>query len=320
MRYWLFVLFIFVATSAFAEGQQGEGVLNKIFVSRDDGAAKAVQNATAQPLPRVDYISREPVKLNAKEKKALSLAQEWKDRTINPVMEPGGKVIFVFGATMPTLVCAPLMPTDLELQPGELVNDVFVGDTARWVVSVGRSGAGAERTHLIFKPFDAGLETTAVITTDRRTYHVKLISDQKGHIPYAGFRYPEDEQAALNRQLAAAQRAEQRQSVRPEMTVTSKAVRLSDLDFSYEITGDDVLWRPEQVFNDGSSTIIRLPQSVQQTDMPVLLVEEGGEKTMVNYRVRGVTLVVDGVFSKGILLSGVGKEQKKITIQRLVKS
>lgn len=273
-------------------------------------------------LPPVEYISPTPVKLSSKEQKGVTLAQEWKERTINPLPGAAGQVMFVFGVTMPTLVCAPLQPTDLELQPGELVNDIFLGDTARWVVSVGSSGsAGQERTHLVFKPFDAGQETSAVITTDRRTYHIKLVSDPKKHIPYAGFTYPEDEHAKLAKLLEEQRRKSHWQSAGPQMAETiGKEVRLSDLDFSYQITGDKVTWRPEQVFNDGGSTIIRLPDAVTQTDMPVLLVEQGGEKTLVNYRTRGTTMIVDGVFTKGLLLSGVGREQKKVIIQRMVKS
>jgi type IV secretion system protein VirB9 len=298
---------------------QDKEVTNKLVVSRE----LPDQDLEDLPiLPPVEYISPKPVKLSSKEQKGVTLAQEWKERTVNPLPGAAGQVMFVFGATMPTLVCAPLQPTDLELQSGELVNDIFLGDTARWVVSVGSSGStGQERTHLVFKPFDAGQETSAVITTDRRTYHIKLVSDPKKHIPYAGFTYPEDEHAKLAKQLADQKRESRWQSAGPQLAeATGKEVRLSDLDFTYQITGDDVPWRPEQVFNDGGSTIIRLPDAVQQTDMPVLLVEQSGEKTLVNYRTRGTTMIVDGVFSKGLLLSGVGRKQKKVIIQRMVKS
>lgn len=322
MKNWLLALFVlFGCRTAFAESPpDNEALMNKVVVTREAPAEELPPDLP--PLPPLEYITPKPVKLSPKEQQGVKLAQEWKDRKVNPVMEHGGKVIFVFGATMPTLVCAPLQPTDLELQSGELVNDIFLGDTARWVVSVGSSGsAGHERTHLVFKPFDAGLETMAVITTDRRTYHIKLVSDPNKHIPYAGFRYPEDEYMALQSQLATQKRKEHWQSAGPKAAeVTGKEVRLSDLDFSYQVTGDDVPWRPEQVFNDGENTIIRLPDAVRQTDMPVLLVEESGEKTLVNYRTRGTTMIVDGVFSKGLLLAGVGRAQKKVIIQRMVKS
>ena len=278
-------------------------------LSRPNSSAEADQG----------YVSRVSARLAPKDRKSVSMAQAWKDRPIDPVTGASGKVMFVFGASMPTLVCSPLQPTDLELQPGELVNEIFLGDTARWVVSAGRSGPAPERTHLIFKPFDAGLETTAVITTDRRTYHIRLVSDPTRHISYAGFAYPEEQMAALQAQLAATQREEKWESV-DTAEVTGKSVRLSDLDFGYEVTGDDTSWRPTQVFNDGASTIIRLPDTVSQTDMPVLLVEQSGEKALVNYRTKGTTLIVDGLFERAVLLSGVGKKQKKVTIRRLATS
>ena len=299
-------------------GQKDEGSGNKLSLSRE----MPTSTSAYSPLPSVQYISKTPAKLTPKEQKAVSLAQKWKERSINPFPGAAGQVKFVFGATMPTLVCAPLQPTDLELQPGEQINDIFLGDTARWVVSVGNSGpAGNERAHLIIKPYDAGLETSAVITTDRRTYHLKLVSDPKKHIPYVGFTYPEEEHAALQRKIAERKRQEHWGSAGSKVAeMQGKEMRLSELDFSYRITGDDVSWRPEQVYNDGHRTVIRFPDAVRQTDMPVLFVEQGGEKTLVNYRASGASLIVDGVFSRALLLSGSGREQKKIVIQRMEKS
>lgn len=299
---------------AVAQAPQGEAVMNKIFIERQPPQAQQFEAPKLPPLPRPDPISRKKVKLNSKEKAALGMATEWTDREVKPVMHDNGKVVFVFGATMPSIVCAPLKTSDLQLQPGEQVNDVIVGDTARWVVTVGRSGSGPqESTHLVFKPLDAGLETTAVITTDRRTYHIKLVSDREKHTPFVGFLYPEDQQQALRKQLAAQKRDEKWKTTE----IAGQTVRLSALDFSYRVTGE-APWRPLQVYNDGTRTVIRLPESVQQTDMPVLLVENAGEQGLVNYRVRGTSLVVDGVFRKGLLISGVGKKQEKVEIERMV--
>ncbi|WP_243545444.1 P-type conjugative transfer protein TrbG [Pseudodesulfovibrio tunisiensis] len=294
------------------------GLLNKVFISREAPDPEQVEEQDVvvelPPLPEPEYISSKPVKLTDKERKALSMATEWKDRKVNPVMHPGGKVVYVFGATMPSIVCAPLKTSDLELQPGENVNDVIVGDTARWVVTVGRSGhSEGESTHLVFKPLDAGLETTAVITTDRRTYHVRLVSDRKGHTPYVGFVYPEDQQQALREQLRRKERKQKWETTE----VAGTPVKLSALDFNYRIVGE-AEWKPLQVYNDGLHTVIRLPETVRQNEYPVLLVERAGERTLVNYRVHGTSMVVDGVFRKGLLLTGVGKARTKVEIQRMV--
>jgi type IV secretion system protein VirB9 len=82
---------------------------------------------------------------------------------------------------------------DLELQPGERVRDLHVGDAVRWKITPAQSGPeGAETTHIVIKPMDVGLVTTMVITTDRRVYYVKLASSKRrareGRSPRRGAR------------------------------------------------------------------------------------------------------------------------------------
>ena len=49
---------------------------------------------------------------------------------------------FVFGATLPTVVCAPLYVCDLVLQAGEAVNDLNIGDSVRWQITPATQGTG----------------------------------------------------------------------------------------------------------------------------------------------------------------------------------
>lgn len=261
--------------------------------------------------PAQGYISKKAVPLTAKEKKALGLANEYRDRATMPFMTDAGRVTFTYGQTQPSVVCSPFMVSDIELQPGELVNDVVLGDTARWKVSIARSG-NPEATHLIVKPLDAGLETMAVITTDRRVYHIKLISQASGHTPYVGFVYPEAEMARLRAEIAAQQRQEQHATTE---VAGVGPVPLSSLDFGYAIDGKPS-WRPEQVYSDGRQTFIRLPASVRHSEMPVLLVRRDKAELLVNYRVKDTTLVVDEVFDEAVLLAGVGKQQQRVTIKK----
>ncbi|NDV23121.1 P-type conjugative transfer protein TrbG [Desulfovibrio sp. JC022] len=274
----------------------------------------SVCTAWASPLPAPDYISKKDVPLNSKEWAALKLSREWMNRKIKPIMQSNGKVVYVYGATLPTLICSPLMASDLELQPGENVNDVIIGDTARWMVVVGRSGMpGRERTHLIIKPLDAGLVTSAVITTDRRTYHLKLVSRRKGHTPYVAFLYPEDQQKILKASL----KKKERKEVWETTSIAGKTVDLSTLDFSYAISGDDASWKPMRVYNDGIRTFIQLPRTSSQTEIPVLLVEKAGQEAIVNYRVKGHAMIVDEIFEKAILVAGTGMDQAKVEINRI---
>src|SRR3546814_3795342 len=73
------------------------------------------------------------------------------------------------------LYAAPERVADIALQPGEMITSVAAGDTVRWTVGDTTSGSGkSQRTHILVKPFAAGLHSNMVITTDRRVYHLEL--------------------------------------------------------------------------------------------------------------------------------------------------
>ncbi|WP_415713355.1 P-type conjugative transfer protein TrbG [Maridesulfovibrio sp.] len=330
MKHLILTLFlVLIACSGWAAPDQQQdrqqnpdsGLMNKVFAQHSPpenskNRAETVQNSSYSPsmMAQPDYISKTNVRLNSKEWEALKLSKEWINRKINPVMQSNGKVVYVFGATMPTIICSPLMTSDLELQPGENVNDVIVGDTARWMVVVGQSGTpGREATHIIIKPLDAGLVTTAVVTTDRRVYHLKLVSRRKDYNPYVSFIYPEDQEAKLKASL----KKKKKQDIWNTTQIEQKTVDLSTLDFSYTISGDDASWKPMRVYNDGIRTFIQLPRTSTQTEIPVLLVEKAGQEAIVNYRVKGNAMIVDEIFEKAILVAGTGSEQAKVEITRV---
>src|SRR5208283_2910494 len=53
----------------------------------------------------------------------------------------------------------------------------FCGDTARWNIGGGVSKtSGVDTQHLYLKPSEEGLETTLIINTDRRIYHLIIKS------------------------------------------------------------------------------------------------------------------------------------------------
>ena len=82
--------------------------------------------------------------------------------------------------------------TDVELQAGEVVTHINLGDSTRWTVESALSGSGSEQVeHLIVKPRDIGLSTSLVVTTDRRTYHLLLVSDETEFMHDVTFLYRE---------------------------------------------------------------------------------------------------------------------------------
>ncbi len=262
------------------------------------------------PLP--DYLSDTPVVLTPNETKALELSGEWAARSVTPVRNGMGKVLYVHGASLPTIVAAPLNVCDVELQAGETLNEVVVGDSARWLVDVATSGAGEHKTvHLLIKPVDAGLESSAVVTTSRRVYHLRLISQREGHTPYVGFLYMEDQVRRFREQAEREAREERWRTA----SIDGSDVDLSTLNFRYLVKGK-ASWKPVQVYDDGRQTIIRLPAGAATNEMPVLLVRKSGSDVLVNYRVKGQAMVVDGLFEKVVLVVGVGRDQESVEITR----
>jgi type IV secretion system protein TrbG len=257
-------------------------------------------------------LSEDKVKLNTKEQKAVNLANQWKNKPELPVMGEDGSVNFNYGTSMPSLVCAPLYACDVTLQPGEVVLQVDVGDSARWKVSPATSGNGDQAvTHLIVKPADAGLSSNMIVNTDRRTYNIHLVSKKDNWMPKVAFSYPEDVQM----QWAAYK--EQHQQLKARTVYTDKSTPHSDLDFNYRVQGDSPNWKPLRVYSDQSKTYIQFPQSAKHGEIPALVIlGPGNQEQLVNYRMVEDRYVVDKVIDKAALITGVGRHQQRIEIVR----
>lgn len=203
------------------------------------------------------------------------------------------------------LYAAPERVSDIALQPGETVTSVAAGDTVRWTVGDTTSGSGeTRRTHILVKPFSAGLQTNLVITTDRRAYHLQLESTASTAMAGISWSYPQDELIALRRQQATNAAA---------MPVAS-GLAIENLNFNYRISGDKPAWRPSRAFDNGRQTFIEFSPSIAVGEAPPLFViGEDGEAELVNYRVAGRYYVVDRLFGAAELRLG-GKRQKVVRI------
>lgn len=250
-------------------------------------------------------------RLNEKERRAAELARQWIEEKALPVREEDGKIVYLFGATLPSVICKPLMLCDIELQAGEKIEDVLVGDTLRWKVQPGKSlsGPGAA-PHIVVKPTESGLTTSMVVTTDRRTYHLKLMSQSKGWMPRVGFAYQSD--IAREWQAYYAKEGQRRE----RNTIPETKENVERLDFEYEIDGD-APWKPLRVYNDGVKTYIQMPREMAQTEAPALLViGSSGNQQIVNYRLKKDRYIVDQIFAKAVLIAGVGNDQTLVEIER----
>ncbi|MCD9825288.1 P-type conjugative transfer protein TrbG [Bradyrhizobium japonicum] len=252
-------------------------------------------------------VSAHAQAMTAKERKGTSISSQWRGSTGLVTRGADGKVVFLFGEVQPSVVCSPLEVCDIELEAGEVVRDVLVGDTVRWKVEPATSGAvGGQAIHLIVKPSEPGLVTSMVVTTSRRTYHIQLKSNASQYMARVGFEYPEavgSRLADVNARLGTE-------------VIPGAGVPAEQLSFAYSVNGN-ASWRPTRVYSDGVKTYIQFPSSLSGQDAPVLFVVSGGQNRIVNYRLKGDMMVVDYQIDTAILVSGVGFwNQDKVTIRR----
>lgn len=202
---------------------------------------------------------------------------------------------------------APGSVTDIALQAGEALIAVAAGDTVRWIIGDTTSGSGVDkRTHILVKPASAGLSTNLVITTDRRSYHLRFASTEKTAMVALSWAYPQDALIALQRDAAEAE---------VSMPVAS-GLAIDAMRFDYVIKGDRPAWRPLRAFDDGRQTFIEFPGSLAVGEAPPLfIVGREGAAELVNYRVRGHFYVVDRLFDAAELRLGL-KKQDIVRIER----
>lgn len=268
-------------------------------------------------LPPVNLMSQQRVPLDDKEAHGLSLANEWMNNPDRPRRGADGSVRYLYGATLPTLVCTPHAVCVIRLQPGEIVNDVHAADTARWRITPATQGVGGNSTTMVVvKPTDAGLTANLFISTDRRAYTIKLVSTQEEWIPVLSFDYPDD----IQREWADYQRHQQ-QVVQDTTLPTGQS--LLDLDFGFRIGGDRPAWAPLRVYTDGSKTYIEFSSTNFGGEAPALValgpregLFSGPSQELINYRVVGSRYVVDQVIDRAALITGVGRQQTRVTIER----
>lgn len=221
-----------------------------------------------------------------------------------------------YGQSQPTLTCAPLHACALELQAGEQIVGVALGDSERWITAA-LEGA---RPLLVVKPTTWDLATNMMVSTDRRVYHVGLRSPREGasanYDRVVGFWYPEEIVRVYGR-MEHERKAQAAQA--SASTAETLAIPLEAIDHSrYAIRGDRVSWRPEVVLDDGARTYIRFASGLGSKSAPALLVQgDTGEAALANHRVLpgGRWWVIDGVFRGLELVQGTGRSAKKVRVK-----
>ncbi len=203
---------------------------------------------------------------------------------------------------------APGKITEITLDYGErLVGDgpIAAGDTARWIIGDTVSGAGrTARVHVLVKPKRPDIETNLILNTDRRTYHLELISNEATHMPSVAWYYPED-------------RTRRGSTVGIPAAPILPAPSHRNHRYALQIAAPAPPWRPRQVYDDGRRVYIEFPRGIVQGEMPPLFVlGPDGAPELVNSRVYRNVMIVDRLFAAAELRLGNGRSQQVVRIVR----
>lgn len=268
-----------------------------------------------------------------------------------------GLVTFAYGSGIPTVVCALLELTDLAFEKGESILSVQLGDSVRWNIESAISGSANDSVeHLIVKPLEAGLKTSMLITTDRRTYHIRLKSTEADFMPAVVFSYPnslklpskkhygddsylqytsnydsnEDhndcsETNSSLKNYSSVQNVSYEGNSRPALNVAATYNDSTQRrNYNYSVDGDSKII-PQNVYDDGKRTFIVMNNPINSSYLPVLqeissesFLFFGEDKTnTINFTYFDNTFVVDGIYSHLRLISKNGEEKQSADVVRL---
>jgi P-type conjugative transfer protein TrbG len=277
-----------------------------------------VQPAAASAVPK-DFVEHKNILLSQSAQAGVDLSESLQSEKNMPAPTKDGRILYTYGVGLPTAVCAPFRVCTIELQPGEkLTGEPRIGDDVRWLVEPGTSGTGDAATPLLLiKPRQDGLDTNMVVTTDRRTYYVRLISKTTDYIARMAFNYPDDEKIKWDAYLQK-QKQEEAQDRAASRVDGIAPGGMDSLFFDYQVKGSDhdPSIRPIRVLDDGVKTYIVMSALTEHRELPTLVIDGVDGNEMVNYRVKGDTYIVDRLFDRAALLLGVGKHQEKVEITR----
>jgi type IV secretion system protein TrbG len=252
-------------------------------------------SATPPPMTGAQLLAQQPAEVQAAMKEHQQDGKWPVYRTAEYTLYPHNQ------KPEPAVDCAPLRTTDIQLQPGETITDVALGDTERWMATPAASGDPRNAVpHLAVKPQVPGIETNLTIYTTKHIYHLLLRSRGRA-MQEVEFYYPDELSEAMKAADTAAANAKQEAADPPGDTdniVKVAAVDPAQLNFAY----------------NGSHVYVQMPAGMKSSEAPALLINAGSGTQMVNYRVKGNYYVVDRLFSDAILVSGVGRDQDRVTI------
>jgi type IV secretion system protein VirB9 len=308
------VLLALTPTLAFA-GVVTNGVSTKALDAQHSANAGLLPAGPQSPKQQINAMLAVPFR--TKNAAVSAEVKQWEQgHPAHTIVSTGGKVLYPFGQTIPTVVCSPLRVCDIQLQMGERVSNVSVGDSVDWLVKPAFSGSGDNiQTNVIVKPVRAGLTTNLMITTNRRAYQIDLKSANTGYTPLVGFYYPSE----MVQQWNSAKVFQQKKSAQVKATTIADlpSFPLAAMDTAYSVHGD-APFKPNLIFNVEGKVYMRMPENMKYEAAPVLMLGGNhGYTQLVNYQMinNGKWIVVDRLFRKAALILGKGDNQTRVVIR-----
>ena len=253
-----------------------------------------------------------------------------------PIVKRAGFVQFPYGEVQPILNCQPNYGCDIQLQPGEQVQAVILGNEPLWDYLVWESNQQyVPIPHVTIGPRVSNARTNAIIGTDRRTYHLEFLSTRKSeYVRSAKFYYPRErlrefqlKQKKKTKRKTTHKRMTKRAKLLEEMSTSSK-LPYQFISFGWEVKADRwANWKPKRVFDDGLHIYLQFPDHVTFEDLPgIYFPTDDGELSQPVWRSvkpdpkrsreTGAYLMIDGIFDELHLIGGFNGEQKKVVIKK----
>ncbi len=292
------------------EEQLNEEEMNGYFV-KDELKVQDVED-TIVFVDRPVYIpeSKSVPELEKGNKKGYDAVKESQKRSvIKPENYKDGTFFYQYNENLVYEIYAqPYHLTDIILERGEIVKGTpfFSEDESVWELTAGVSvdpETGEDVQHFFVKPAYAKLDSSLIIITDKRVYHLRVKSFADIHMAIVKFSYPQRKNVYAQPKVDSSR------------TVENDFLRISNpelLSFDYKIKYSihrKPEFLPKRVYDDGEQTYIQVNEIVLQKKLPVLFNEKN---EIENYSVKKNVFVVPRLVNK--LTLRLGKE--KVVIEK----
>ena len=229
-----------------------------------------------------------------------------------PVTGDTRLVTFKYDADQTFLIFTrPKSVTQIQLRPDERVVTLAAGDSANFKFDV-----SANRNHVLIRPKYEGMTTSLTLITNERSYPIMIRSTDadvgKWH-QRVTWLFDEGLIADFSRSAPSPRLADPDSPLAPASApvAPAPALAIDRINFGYVVEGE-ADFKPTQVFDDGTHTFIRMPDSLEV--LPALFALVGGDAQILNYLFRDKYLVVQGT-NASVLLK-LGKAEVRIRKDR----